>query len=325
MTVTVNRPRGTRRHRTTRGTAAASGVYERPVGAALIGVVAIVVGAWGAVAGYIGPYFGFKPVATDTWDGNLPNGLLHLLPGAVAVAAGLLLLAMGPARRTIRGGAFMLPVLLLLASGAWFVIGPLAWPTFEHGNAFVVAVTSTRNLLNVACASYAPGLVLVMLGGMALKAGMVPPVAVGDPYPPVQADPAMGGTTYRGVQAAPVAAAGAGAGAAGAGGVALAEHEREGYRDRDLDRERTGGTVPVGEGRAMTDRPAAESPVTESPAAGRPAAAYGAPGETAPSASTTEPTLAGSDPATERTERAERVEPTAPPTERPAADPPTET
>lgn len=173
----------------TAGSTPATGptVYERPVGAAFAGLLALVVGAWGAVAGYVGPYFGFRPVAHTTWVTNLDNGLLHLLPGAVAVAAGLMLMAMGPARRGVRGSAFTVPALLLLAAGAWFVIGPVAWPTFEHGSAFVTGVSPLRNLLNVACASYAPGLVLVMLGGMALKAAAVPRMAVEDPYTPAEA------------------------------------------------------------------------------------------------------------------------------------------
>lgn len=183
-------------------------VYERPVGAALTGVAALLVGAWGAVAGYVGPYFGFDPVARAVWVANLQNGLLHLLPGAVAAAAGLMLLAMGPARRSVRGGAFMLPAMLLLAAGAWFVIGPIAWPTFETGPAFTPVLGASRALLDVACSSYAPGLAIVMLGGMALKAGLVPAVPVEDPYTPAEADavaPAVPGGGVRPVTEEPVA------------------------------------------------------------------------------------------------------------------------
>src|SRR5579884_1342299 len=87
-------------------------VYARPVGAALAGALALIVGAWGAIAVYVGPYFGFRPVDEAAWTGSLQNGLLHLLPGCVAAAAGLMLLAMGPARRTVRGGALFLPALM---------------------------------------------------------------------------------------------------------------------------------------------------------------------------------------------------------------------
>lgn len=178
-----------RRARSRQATVATTGirVYERPVGAAFTGLAALIVGAWGALAGYIGPYFAFRPVNTHVWVASWQNGLLHLLPGAAAAAAGLMLLAMGPARRSVRGGAFMLPAVLLLAAGAWFVIGPVAWPTFESGPAFHPVLSATRNLLNVACSSYAPGLVIAALGGMALKAALVPAVPVEDPLTPAEA------------------------------------------------------------------------------------------------------------------------------------------
>lgn len=162
-------------------------VYERPVGAAFTGLAALIVGAWGALAGYIGPYFAFHPVDTHVWVASWQNGLLHLAPGAAAAAGGLMLLAMGPARRSVRGGAFMLPAVLLVAAGAWFVIGPVAWPIFESGPAFHPVLSATRNLLNVACSSYAPGLVIAVLGGMALKAALVPAVPVEDPLIPAEA------------------------------------------------------------------------------------------------------------------------------------------
>ena len=189
MASTIMHSRGART-RTASAEPVGARVYERPTGAAMTGLTAVIVGAWGALAGYIGPYFDFRPVDIHVWVGSWQNGLLHLLPGAVAAAAGLMLLAMGPARRSVRGGAFILPALMLIAAGAWFVIGPVAWPTFHSGPAFNPVLDANRNLLNVACASFAPGLVLAVLGGMAMKAGMVPAVPVEDPYMPVEAQTA---------------------------------------------------------------------------------------------------------------------------------------
>lgn len=177
MAIAVNEPRRFRWHRTAGRPVAATeaGVRARPLGASLTGLGALLVGAWGAIAVYVGPYFGFRPTTAQTWDWNLQNGLLHLLPGAVAFAAGLMLLAMGPARRGA-GGVLTLPALLLMAAGAWFVVGPVAWPTFEGGAAYAQVASASRNLLNQAGASLAPGLVLAALGGMAWKAGVARPV-----------------------------------------------------------------------------------------------------------------------------------------------------
>lgn len=147
----------------------------RPVGASFAGGAAVLVGAWGAVAGYVGPYFGYRPTSATVWDWNVQNSLLHLAPGALAVFAGLLLLAFSPSRGAGRRGALVLPAVLLAVAGAWFVIGPVAWPTFESVPAFTPVLDAGRNLLNQACSSLAPGLVLAALSGMALKAAMARP------------------------------------------------------------------------------------------------------------------------------------------------------
>jgi hypothetical protein len=182
-----------RNNRRAPGVAPASGPAAsrrpgRPPGVALAGLVAVVVGAWGAVCGYVGPYFGFRPLADRTWVGSLQEGLLHLAPGALAVVAGVLLMALGRPRRAGGRGLVGLCALALVAAGAWFVIGPVAWPAIESGSPFLPA-GPLRHLLDVAAASYAPGLVLTALAGMAAKAAMVGPGRNDwvDPMTPVEA------------------------------------------------------------------------------------------------------------------------------------------
>lgn len=194
MAWAVNHPGRTRWRHSTGQTVAERRVTVRPIGASVAGVAAVVVGAWGALAGYLGPYFGWHPTAGTAWDANLQNGLLHLAPGAAAVVAGIMMLAMSPARRGSRGGALLMPALLLMAAGAWFVIGPVAWPTFESGPAFSPALDAGRNLLNQACSSLAPGLVLAALGGMGLKAATARPVVTEQVAEPL-AGPAGGPVT----------------------------------------------------------------------------------------------------------------------------------
>ncbi|HWE54243.1 MAG TPA: hypothetical protein VG435_01955 [Acidimicrobiales bacterium] len=230
------------------------------MGASLTGLLAIIAGAWGAVAGYIGPYFGWHPVAQATWAGTLQNGLLHLAPGAVAAAAGLMLLAVGPARRSAHGGALFLPGVMLLAAGAWFVIGPIAWPTFETSLPFMTAASATRNLLNVACASYIPGLVIVMLAGIALKAAATPRLPVAD-----RMIDARDGDR-RGVMADEVAADRAATGRTATGPVAedraMADRAAEG---RMADGRMADGRMVDGrmvDGRMVEDQPMGERPVS---------------------------------------------------------------
>jgi len=128
------------------------------------------------------------------WTWNTQNWLLHLAPGAAAGVAGLLLLAVGPARRMVLGGAITMPALLLLLAGGWLVVGPAAWPLIESGPAFNSATTSMGSFLYQIGTTLGPGVVLTMLGGMALKAGLARPVveAVPEATAAPVSDPATG-------------------------------------------------------------------------------------------------------------------------------------
>jgi hypothetical protein len=198
MTLAANHPQrmGWRRARTGQAVAAERRVRVRPLGASFSGFLALLVGIWAAIAVYVGPYFGYRPTSTAVWTWNTQNWLLHLAPGAAAAVAGLLLLAVGPARRMALGGAVTLPALLLLLAGAWLVIGAAAWPLIESGPAFHAATTSMGAFLYRVGTTLGPGVVLTMLGGMALKAGLARPVV--EPLPetmaPVGTAPASVGT-----------------------------------------------------------------------------------------------------------------------------------
>src|ERR1700760_1763865 len=71
----------------------------RPLGAAWVGLLSALVGAWGALCVFIGPYFDYRPTSSTTWQWTTNNWLLHLLPGAVAVVAGLMIVTLSPMRR----------------------------------------------------------------------------------------------------------------------------------------------------------------------------------------------------------------------------------
>lgn len=175
-------------------------VLVRPAGAGVAATGAVLVGIWGAIAGYIGPYFGYRPVSATAWDWNAQNGLLHLAPGALAVLAGLLLLSVGPARGGARRAALAVPTVLLAAAGAWFVLGPVAWPLIGTGPAYAPTVGAATNFLNQAGSALAPGLVLMLAAGMALKASMMgrPSVTVEDEVAPLASDAGEASTPYGG-------------------------------------------------------------------------------------------------------------------------------
>jgi hypothetical protein len=83
----------------------------------LCGALLILLGAWGALVPFVGPYFRFAFTPDRTWDYTTGRLYLSILPGAAAVAGGLLVAATRSRAAGTLGG------LLAAAGGAWFVAG----------------------------------------------------------------------------------------------------------------------------------------------------------------------------------------------------------
>ena len=81
------------------------------------GFLLLLLGAWGALIPFIGPYFNFAWGTNEEWMWTDARGWLEVLPGAATVVGGLLLLGSGN-RATAMLGAW-----LTVLAGAWFVIG----------------------------------------------------------------------------------------------------------------------------------------------------------------------------------------------------------
>jgi hypothetical protein len=84
---------------------------------ALSGIMLVILGAWGALVPFIGPWFDFAFSPDKAWTWTAARGWYELLPGAVTFLAGLLLL-FGTTRATTLLGAW-----LGILAGAWLVIG----------------------------------------------------------------------------------------------------------------------------------------------------------------------------------------------------------
>jgi hypothetical protein len=214
----------------------------RPLGAAGVGLLAALVGAWGGICVFVGPYFNYRPTSATTWEWTTNNWLLHLLPGAVALAAGLMIMTLSPVKRAagVRG-ALGLAALLLTASGVWFVIGPALWPTFQSSPAFATGTDPWTSFWNQLGANLGPGLLLAFFGGMALKASIArPAVAVGEPADAGEPGVAAAGTA--GATAVPEERVGTDEGAV---------RDEGGVRDERL----ATGTQPATETRSDTVTP----------------------------------------------------------------------
>jgi len=93
---------------------------------AFSGFLLMLLGLWGALIPFIGPYFHYAYTPDKAWTYNTGRLWLEVLPGAAVFLGGfLLLIARG--RHIAMFGA-----LLAVAAGAWFTLGPVLSPLWNH-------------------------------------------------------------------------------------------------------------------------------------------------------------------------------------------------
>jgi hypothetical protein len=93
---------------------------------ALIGFLLILLGIWGGLIAFIGPYFHYAYTPDRTWFYTSDRLWLQILPGAAVFLGGALLLL----SRSRSVGMF--GALLAAAAGAWFALGQLLSPLWNH-------------------------------------------------------------------------------------------------------------------------------------------------------------------------------------------------
>ncbi|MGH9110657.1 MAG: hypothetical protein ACRDY3_14580 [Acidimicrobiales bacterium] len=203
----------------TRQVPATAAVTDRtgifPGGLLLLGIVTVLVGAWGGIVPFVGPMFGFSADGASSWQWTLPHALLGLVPGAVAVACGLLILA-GLRRTALGAGRVDAGLLGFVVSlcGAWFVIGEFAWPVLQ-GSGYFAGAAPLHYLLEQLAFAIGTGVVLVASGALVMGwAVRHRPVVAGTAYPraaaaadpvasPTTPDPAAPGVYQAGETASP--------------------------------------------------------------------------------------------------------------------------
>jgi len=93
---------------------------------AFSGFLLMLLGLWGALIPFIGPYFNYAYTPDTAWTYNTSRLWLEVLPGAAVFLGGfLLMIARG--RHIALFGA-----LLAAAAGAWFTLGPVLSPLWNH-------------------------------------------------------------------------------------------------------------------------------------------------------------------------------------------------
>ncbi|MBV9094218.1 MAG: hypothetical protein JO132_10125 [Streptosporangiaceae bacterium] len=93
---------------------------------ALSGFLLVLLGLWGALIPFIGPDFHYAYTPDAAWTYNTARLWLEILPGAAVFLGGLLLL-MSAGRHIALFGA-----LLAAAGGAWFALGTVLSPLWNH-------------------------------------------------------------------------------------------------------------------------------------------------------------------------------------------------
>ena len=140
---------------------------------ALTAVLVAVVGAWGGIAAFAGPALGFSADGTTAWYWDMAHAVLWLVPGAATVALALAVLGFVPSTRRGRGRLGTAAAgMAIIACGAWFVVGPTAWPTLHPSTAVFTPASPLRELAYEVVYSLGPGTLLLALGGMVAAWGM---------------------------------------------------------------------------------------------------------------------------------------------------------
>lgn len=130
------------------------------------GFLVLLLGVWGGLVPFIGPHFGYGYTPDATWTMTAGRLWLSVIPGAVAVLGGLVL--MGSANRAVGLWAGWLTAL----AGAWFAIGPIVsrlWTADGlQQNGAPVAATTTQQVLEQIGLFTGLGVVIVFLAAAAV-------------------------------------------------------------------------------------------------------------------------------------------------------------
>jgi hypothetical protein len=132
---------------------------------ALTGLMLFVLGVWGAIVPFVGPYFHYAFINRTGFSFPTYGRLwLEILPGALAALAGLELM-----RSANRPTALMAAAGAAVA-GAWFVVGPTVSTLWNHGSVQAgrpLGGTFLRAIEQLGY-FYALGAAILFLGALAL-------------------------------------------------------------------------------------------------------------------------------------------------------------
>ncbi len=133
---------------------------------ALSGLLLVLLGAWGALIPFVGPYFHYAYTPNSAWTYTTGRFWLEILPGVGAILGGLIVLVSSNRPFAIFGAW------LAALSGAWFALGSVLAPTWSGTGPSMSPGTPTGGALTRALEQIGfftgLGIVIVLLAAMAL-------------------------------------------------------------------------------------------------------------------------------------------------------------
>jgi hypothetical protein len=145
----------------------------------LSGVLLALLGIWGGLIPFVGPYFNYAYTPDKAWTYNTGRLWLEILPGATALLGGIVLV-IARSRHIALFGAF-----LGIISGAWFAIGNVVAPLWTTAAPAGVPASTTTLMRAMEQIGFFTGLGVVMVLVAAVAAGRVTAVPGVAPVAPV--------------------------------------------------------------------------------------------------------------------------------------------
>jgi hypothetical protein len=125
----------------------------------------LVLGAWGGLIAFIGPYFKYAYTPDVAWTYNTQRLWLEILPGTAVFVGGLLLIVSAHRIEALFGAW------LAALGGAWFAVGTVLSPLWNGGvvaGGVPAGTTTTMRVLEQIGFFTGLGVVIVLIAGMAL-------------------------------------------------------------------------------------------------------------------------------------------------------------
>jgi hypothetical protein len=133
----------------------------------ICGVLLILLGLWGGLAPFVGPYFHFGFTPDKAWAYNSGRLYYSIIPGAVVLVGGLLVAGTRNRGVGIAGG------LLAVLGGAWFVVGSsfvfyVLKKTISAGGPIGTATSGLRFYLETISLFAGLGILILCAGAIAI-------------------------------------------------------------------------------------------------------------------------------------------------------------